>query len=304
MDGRQLLQAVLDQLDDTSQVRREDRRRIFRALDLAAQAFCRFTRIYRRSVTVTTAEGEQHHDLPPDFLDLYMQRPNGRRYVRYTAGADVTWPAVVPWEQIYRLNLTERQETPSRVAIREQETTPALITGTATAPGAESRGAAVLTDAAKNFLTTNRVWPRDAIHNQTKDSDGIVLAVTDATHLQVALFDGKSKGITSGDTYTIVPATRERLSLEAPAASAGHAIDIPYVGMPDPVYSDYGSWRLSDARCYGIASGAAMLLKLPESSWQEAQVLSRGFMEEVKQTNRETARRVLRETRRPAWTGW
>lgn len=305
MDGKSLFKAVQDRLPDLSQSTAElQARPIWKALDLAAQTFCRITRIYTRSTTLTTVLNQQDYTLPPDFLDLYMQRSDGRRFVRYAAGVDISWPRIVPWGEIFRADLATSQDAPARAAIRETETVAALIAGTTTAVGAVARGVAILTDSTKAFLTTNKVWPRDTIHDETSGADGIVVEVTDATHLKCVLFDGKFTGFHNGDAYTIVPASRMQLSLEAPAAVAGHTITVPYVGMPDPVYHDYGSWRFSEPRCYGIASGAAALLELPENSWEEARVMNGQFVEEIRRTNSEIAQRVIRETRRPARSGW
>lgn len=305
MDGKMLLRAVLDRISDQSTAGPYKARRIYESLDQAASIFCRLTKLYKRSVTLTTVAAQQDYTLPPDFLDLWMESYSGRRFVRYYDGTDYFWPTVIDWKSLFRLNLTDSQATPSRVAIRETESIfAASVTGTATTTGAAVRGLAILTDSTKTFLTTTRVWPRDIIHNETDDSYGRVIEVTDATHLKCALFEGKVNGFAIGHAYTIVPESRMQLSLEAPPATSGHLILMPYAGLPDPVFADYSSWRISDTRCRSIAAGAAALLQLPDNSWEEARVMNGQFLEEVRRTKEEIGQGILKHQRRPANSGW
>lgn len=300
-----LTRAVLDRLSDQSTAGPYKARRIYESLDQAAAIFCRLTKIYKRSVTLTTVALQQDYTLPPDFLDLWMENYGGRRFVRYYDGTNHSWPTVIDWKSLFRLNLTVSQDTPSRVSIRETESIfAASVTGTATTAGAAVRGLAILTDSTKTFLTTTRVWPRDVIHNETDGSYGRVIEVTDATHLKCALFEGNINGFGNGNAYTIVPESRMQLTLEAPPVSSGHLILMPYVGLPDPVFADYSSWRISDTRCRSIACGAAALLQLPDNSWEEARVMNGQFLEEVKRTNYEIGKMTLKHERRPAGSGW
>ncbi len=304
MDGKRLTAAFMSCIDDLSAATlQHQQRRIYECMDQACGIFCRQTRSFKSSVTITTVLGQQNYDLPPDFIDFYLQK-DGRYVLRYYDGTNYCWPRVVSWDEIYRLNLTDRQETPGRVCIREKETSEALIAGTADSPGAKTNGLAILTDAAMAFLTTNRVWPRDVIHNEADGSDGYVIEVTDATHLKCALFDGDSNDWSSNDAYTIIPATEKQLMLEAPAATAGHLIVVPYIGMPNPVYSDFAFWRLPSQTCLGIAAGAAALYSIPKNSFQEAQVMNGQFLDEIRRTKTEIAQATLRSTRRSGATGW
>ena len=296
MDGQQLRGAVLDLCDDrNSAAEAYKKRKIYECLDHAASIFCRETRYYKSSATLTTVEGQQDYTLPADFIDLYMKRSD-RYFVRYYDGTDYSFPRLTPWPELFVANLTDRQSVPARVAIRDVETATVAVTGTATAPaGAKSSdGLAVLTDSAQTFLTTHRVWPRDGIHNETDGSSGYVIEVTGATSLKCALFNGSNDDWTIGDAYTIVPNAEKQLTLDAPALTAGHLIAVPFIAMPDPVYSDHASWRLPARICLGIAAGAAALLQLPEHSYQETQWMNGQFREEIFRTKQEIAQTVLK----------
>jgi hypothetical protein len=305
VDGKTLLNAVLDLCDDRNAAAElYRRRRVFECLDQAAAIFCRTIRNYHSATTLTTVAAQQDYTLPADFIDFYMLRSGGY-FVRYYDGADYSWPKVVEWEELYRANLTDAEDVPNRVAIRDRETGAAAIAGTATSAGAKSAdGLCTLTDSTKAFLTTNRVWPRDRIHNTTDNSSGVVVSVLTATTLSVALFEGSGNDWTSADAYTITPATEKQLTLEAKSETAGHLIHIPYIAMPDPVFSDYASWRLPARTCLGIAAGAAALLQLPEHSYTETQWMNGQFAEEIRRTKTEIARQILSgggNRSRPGW---
>lgn len=302
MDGKQLTRAVLDYIDDHSlSGLRDKQRRIYECLDQAAAIFCRETKCLTSTATLTTTESGQHYDLPPDFIDLYMRRSGtDRYYVRYYDGSVYSWPSVVSLDRLFRSNLTDTKETPTRVAIRSKESQESLIQGTADAAGESSNGLAILQDDSMLFTTENRVWPRDIVHNKTDGSDGVVVEVTDSTHLKVALFNGNDNDWSEEDVYTIIPAAEHQLSLEAPAATAGHRITVPYLCMPTPVYSDYGFWSFAPRVCRGIAAGAAALLQLPEQSYDESKVLTGLYADEIRRYRIEKAQASLRSRRRPS----
>jgi hypothetical protein len=213
--------------------------------------------------------------------------------VKYYDGSNYSWPLQTSFDRIFRGNLTDNQDYPSRFAIIDKLTQPALITGTTSAAGAKTAGQCILTDAAKLFLTTNLVYQRDVVHNTTDGSDGLVLSVTDATHLVTALFEGKKNAFGNGDSYVIQRATAKQLYLDAPSETSGHTITVPYVCMPDPVYSDYGFWRLPAAFCHGIACEAAFLFQNREGDYISADRHHILFTQEVRRMRSEQARAAL-----------
>lgn len=305
MDGKQLTVAVLNNIDEYSIAEKEMRqRRIFECLDQACALFCRETRMYKSQATLITVATQQDYHLPPDFIDLWMQNASGQYILRYTAVANTYWPRVIPWAAILRQNLTVNQEIPGHVCIRDRDAAEVNIAGTADADGALAHGLTILEDADKHFTGVDRVWPRDLIHNETTGADGYVITVTDDTHLTTALFDGSRNRWKTNDSYTIIPATEKQLTLEAPAATADHQILVPYIAMPNPVFSDYAQWRLPSHICLGIAAGAAAIMQLAKNSYDETRVMNGQFFDEIQRAKREQALLQLRSARRPARSGW
>lgn len=298
MDGRELTRAVLNSTDGYTAAGKQDKQhRIYECLDAAAAIFLRETRILHTSIDLTTVAGQQDYDLPPDFIDLYMADAAARFFIKYYDASNYSWPPCVSYEEIFRENKTDSQDIPNRFCIRDKDDVEAAVTGKTTSADAASRGQCTLTDTAQTFTTTQRVWPRDIVHNETDGSDGVVLAVTDATHLVTALFGGKNNAWGSGDAYRIQPAVERELYLDAPSTTAGHTMTVPYVCMPTPVYSEYASWRFPPRVCRAIASGAAALLVLPESSYDESRVMQGIFLDEIRRIKVERAQAILAQGR-------
>lgn len=299
MDGKELVRAVLDNIDAQNAAALIDKKwRVYESLDEAAAIFLRETRILHNRVTLTTVAEQQAYALPPDFIDLYLASGPGRRYfIKYNDTAIDSWPRLAPYETIVLDNKTDTQNTPGCFSIRDRYDADTAITGTATAAGALSRGQCTLTDSAKLFTTTHRVWPRYVIHNETDGSDGVVLSVPDATHLVTALAGGSKNAWTSGDVYRIQPSSAMEIYLDAPSEQSGHTMTVEYVCTPAPVYSDYGVWRFPDRVCRAIAAGAAALLVIPEGSYGESRVMQGLFLEEVHRYKTERARQVLSQTK-------
>jgi hypothetical protein len=282
MFGRMLKQLLLDQLD-LSEVDHSyaAERELWEMLDKAACIFVRELMNLHAEATITTVASQQAYDLPGGFLGLYMKNYRRKYFLKYYDGSNYSWPIADTREKIYKQNYTTAQTWPNRFAIVDKETVGTLISGTATAAGAAANGQCTLTDATKLFTTTNRVWPRDIVYNVTDVSMGYVLEVTDATNLLIALFDGTDNDVSLGDAYKIQPSAKSQIFLDAPSESTGHIISIPYVTLPEPVFSDLGSWRFSPETCKAIVSGAAALMKTPKREYKEAMQLGGEFAQEL-----------------------
>lgn len=298
MDGAKLTRLVLDALDEKDLSDNfADQRRIYENLDWAAEIFCSETHILRTSVDITTIADQQAYDLPPDFIELYMKNNSGRNYLKYTYDTDeVCWVYRRSYEKIFKADYTESQETPNAFAIIEKEVKEDLIEGTATSIGAVSGGECILTDTAALFLTTNKVYPRDIIHNITDGSDGYVISITDETHLVCALFDGTDNDFTVDDVYKIQPAAERQVMFEAPSETADHVLTVPYICTPSPVYSDFGFWRLRPRSCRAIAWGAGSLFKVPKRQFKESAELGGHFAAEVDRVRQIQAKKILNES--------
>jgi hypothetical protein len=259
MDGKQLKRAMLDALDEetASKLFNTDDRILYDYLDEAVVEFVRETKCLHATATITTVADQQAYDLPPDFLGLYMRNARDKFFGKYYDGSCYSYPMLCPYERIFRENLTDALSVPGKFAIIDKATAPTQISGMTTSAGARTAGQATLADSAALFTTTNLVCARDRVHNTTDGSSGIVLSVSSATALVTALFDGKTNGYGSGDSYVITRATAKQVYFDAKSESSGHTLTIPYLCKPSPVYSDYGTWRFDPVSCRAVCHEAA-----------------------------------------------
>lgn len=258
MDGKDIIRTILDcaESNELPNNLREDKRILYKLADIAACRWCDLTAYLVKTGSIATVDGTQVYDLPYDFLRVFPRDPNRGRIVRYYDGSVYSFPREVDFEEIFYGNETDEKSYPMEYCIKQAESAPALVTGTVDATGALSVGQTLLNDIAGLFLTTNKVNPRDTVHNTTDASDGIVLSVTDASNLQTALFGGAANCWTLGDAYVIQREPLQQLYLDSPSSTTGHAISIPYIAKPAPVYNDYGFWSIPDDACIAICQEA------------------------------------------------
>lgn len=298
MDGSKLKAIVLDFLDEAGvNDNYAGVREVYENLDWAAAIFVRETGALHDVHEITTEADVQNYPLPPSFLGLYVRDAWDRFIVKYTDGDSTRWPVVVAWEEIWRRNATDSRR-PSQVAIRETPDAEDEETGTATAAGAAAGGECVLTDTTKDFTDTNKVYARSVVHNTDDGSTGYVLAVASETTIRTALFGGTANEWNSGDAYAIEPVNPFQLVLDAPAEDDGHTIEVPFLTMPAPVYSDYGVWRLPLRSCRAICAGAASLFQIPKKEYADSSQIGGPFAAEINRIRRERGRLALRQGRR------
>lgn len=277
----------------------EDKKFFYDCLDAAALDFVRQTRILTAIATITTVEDQQRYDLPANFIEPYLKDRSRRFVAKYNDGTYDYWPRLTSFEKIYRANYSDSKDVPGRFAIRDKPAGETEVTGTATSAGAASAGRCILTDSAALFESTVEV--RDLIHNTTDGSSGVVLSVTDDTHLVCALFDGTDDDWTSSDAYVITPAANYETYLDAPSGTAGHTLYVPYLCMPSPVYSDYDTWRFPPMSCRAICYEAAWLFNADyEDGLARFEKLHDLYLEEILRVNRETALKRLQGGRYPS----
>ncbi len=297
MDGAKLTSRFLDFLDEGGvNANYADTREIYDCLDWAVAIFVRETGALHATQTITTVADQQNYALVPGFLGLYVRDAWDRYIVKYSDGDTTRWPYYVAWEEIWRANVTESR-WPTQVSYREAPDALETEEGTATADGAASGGECVLTDTTKDFQTSDVVYPRSVVHNTADGSTGLVLEVTGATTVRTALFGGTTNAWTSGDAYVIEAANPFQLVLDAPAEAAGHTIEVPYLAMPAPVYSDYGMWRLPIRSCTAICAGGASLFQIPKKEYADSGQIGGLFAAEITRIRRERARMALRQGR-------
>jgi hypothetical protein len=319
MNGRTMLRLFADAMgaDGMAALYGAGMRSAYEALDWAAAIFCREALPLKLTTDITTVLDQQDYALPPDFIELYARDRGGRYRVKYIGEDDgVSWPYFVPDEKILFADLTTATSAaPDVFSLINQSAAGDEITGTAASDAEASRGESLLYDTTKDFAGTDRVYPRDAVHNLTDGSSGYVLQVVDAHTLAVALFpdpvdaanlsptnlDG-SCGFESGHSYSVMPSSQTALRLSRPAGYSGHTLRIPYHGMPLPVFAESRAWRWPERTCRAIVSGAASIVKQPDKkNAKEVEALAREFASEVARVRVEVARQALNHynTRQP-----
>lgn len=293
MDGKQLTQAFLDAIDRAEADLLElQPRAIYQALDLAACEFARRARCLTKTATLTMAEAQQRYDLPPDFISLYASAAGGRLVGKYTdAAGSVSWPSAVDESLIFQYDIVD-SGAPACFAIVPRIASEGRITGTVTSTGAAAGGEAALVDSGAAF--TGAVEVRDRVHNATKESSGIVVAVTSATQLACAMAGGTGSGFALSDAYVIVPAATQQVLLDAPSETAGETLEIAYIASPPPVFSDYATWPFTEDRSQKIALEAAFQYLLHKKQGRPRAEDHQMFMAEITQTKREIALNLLR----------
>jgi hypothetical protein len=307
MDGKTLLRWFLDLLGEAEFYGDySSQRKAYECLDWAAALFCREALPLALTATLTTVTAQQDYPLPPDFIQLYAKDRAGRYRVKYT-GVDgaVSWPYLTSDERIFFADQTGAEEAPpAAFAIVGATAAAAAVSGTVTSGSAQNGGECQLIDTEKDFTGSDRVYPRDTVHNVTDGSSGYVLEVVDANTLAVALFDGTNDDFTVGDTYRVIPASQHSLRLNRPAGYSGHTITVPYYGMPLPVYAEARTWRFSERTCRAIVAGAVSIFKKPVKDYTGAAAIGGDFAAEIGRLRQERARQILdrHNARRPV--GW
>jgi hypothetical protein len=263
-DGKSLtngLAALLNETLSTSSFL--ETKSIYDYLYEAALEFARRTRVLTTTQTITTVADQAAYDLNPDFLCFYLRDSSNRYVAKLDDGSNDYWLPFRDYEAVTYANNEDSVTLPTHFSLIDNATVDSNITGTATANGAATGNECTLTDSAGDF--TN-VEVGDDIHNTTDGSDGVVLAVTSTTALQVALFGGTGNDITSADAYVIVPQGRKSIVLDPPPSTSGYTLTLRYVQKPDPVYSYYRKYRFDSQYAHALIKYAAWLFKYKDSS--------------------------------------
>lgn len=241
MDGKQLLRALRDLLNESSDSGWWDEYSAYNYLYQAACEFVDRTGCLRESQDITTVADTASYRLNADFKRMYLRNSSRKFYIKVNDGSNSEFITHKPYEEIYYANNTTSIPIPSNFAIIDDQDPPDAVSGTATANGAKTNGQCTLTDAAGDFTD---ISAGDAIHNTTDSSMGVVLSVTSGTVLVAAMFDGTDNDFDNGDAYYIVPQPRYKIVLDPAPSVAGYTLTVPYVQKPAPVYSDFGRYRI------------------------------------------------------------
>ena len=258
MDGLTLLTRLQNELQESDSSAFLDDRYSYELLWEAAQEFVFQTKCLTASTTLTTVADQTNYTLPADFLELFLRNSDGEYFVQYDDGSDTSNLTYREYEEIIYANNTTSVSIPSRFCIIDKASLPSQITGTASADGNKSGGQCTLTVASDTF-TSGLVAPGDIVHNVTDGSSGVVLSVTDAKNLVCALFNGTDNEWDNGDSFVIQPQARDQLMLDPPPSTSSHTITVYYIQRPDPVFSDYGIYRIPEKYHQALVFYAAFL---------------------------------------------
>jgi hypothetical protein len=258
MDGKMMLFQVRQLLQESDNSSFLDDRTTYDYLYEAACELVSTLKFTTATQTITTTATTSLYDLNADFLSLYMKNDFNIYIIMYYDSSGYYWPTFRDESFIFQDNSLSDSSIPNCFSILDQASLPTNVTGTVTANGSASNGECTLTDAGTSFTSTVSIG--DQVHNTTDGSDGVVLSVAD-TSLVTAMFGGTAGDWTSADAYVIVPQTKRQLLLDPPSLTAGHTVTVKYVPKPNPVYSDFRSYRLPTHYIPAIIKYAAWLYK-------------------------------------------
>ena len=267
MDGATFIRTLRESVGENSASQYLDARTSYQWGQEAACEEVRRGRLLRATQTITTQAETASYVLNADFLSLDLRNKNGDPIIKYNDGTTDHWLDFEEYDDLVYGNQTDSVSVPSKFAIIDKAALYSQITGTATSAGAQSAGLSILTDTSGLFTTTDYVSAGDIIHNTTDTSSGVVLSVTDATHLNTALFSNSSGAVASweaSDAYVIQPQGRLQIVLDPPPSTAGHTITVYYLQRPSPVYHDYGTWRFPSQYCDALVEYVAAKYKLAD----------------------------------------
>jgi len=269
MDGKELLYQLEKILGEDELATWMDDKTSYFYLWEGASRYVAKTNCLTAYQDITTVADQVGYVLDAEYMKLYLRDSFNRYYIRYYDQTNyhfITWK---DYEEIIHANTyqlvadasQEGVDVPNHFSIHDKTSLYSQITGTCTLAGDESGGECTLTDGSGLFTTTDYVTPGDTIHNTTDDSHGIVISVTDATHLVCALFGGTDNEWDSSDAYVIQPQGRYELILDPPPDDADDTVRVWYVERPQPVFSDYGAYRLPQQAMEPIINYAAASYK-------------------------------------------
>jgi len=256
MDGLGLLYSLRNLLNEDVSSAFLDDRTSYEYLWQAAKTFASRAGVLKATQDIITVAGTSVYNLNPDFDKLYLKDSNNNFIVKYDDGTTQTF---LPWKSYDRViyeNNTTSTVAPSNFTLLDAQL-PAQITGSATTTATSIGNLTLLTDTAVDF--TN-VGLGDIVHNTTTGESGYVVSKTSTTVIGTALFGGSGTW-TSGDTYVIQPQGRLQIIIDPPPSASGDTITVYYIQVPDPVFTDYGVYRIQQKYIPLLVGYAAWLYK-------------------------------------------
>jgi hypothetical protein len=284
MDGKTLTSRTLQLLNEVSTSAIINSRATFDFINDAARDWVIKTECLTAEDTLTTVASQAGYVLKADYLGLYLKQ-NNRFYVKFYDGSNYTFIDFREYTEVYYGNDTTAVDVPGYFTIADYGSLYAQVTGTASAAGSATGGRCLLTTLTDKF--TN-VSAGDQIHNTSDGSSGVVLSVTDAKNIYIALFGGTDNDITNADAFVIQPRGRMKLILDPPPATAGYYVYVPYLQAPDPVYHDYGVFRINFDYTEAFANYAAWRYKYKDKAFDYGDKFYAAYLLEVNKYRRQT----------------
>lgn len=260
MDGKEALYRLRNLLNEEADSGFLDEKTSYDYINDAAREFAGRTKCLKNSQAITTVGSQTGYTLNANFMSLYLKNENNRHYALYNDGSS-SYNDFIYWKDYEDIILADNVDSvakPSHFTIIDDSTLDTQVTGTATSTGAATGGQCTLTDTAADFSNASA---GDIVHNTTDGSDGVVLSKTSTTELVTALFNGTADDWTSGDAYVVQPQGRIQLILDPLPSTSGHTLTVHYIQRPDPVFSDYGTFRFQPQYMDAIIKYAAFLYK-------------------------------------------
>lgn len=286
MDGRTLRYQLAYAIGESTSSAFLDDKTTFDYLYEAAIELARCTQALNGSQSITTVAETAGYLLNPDFLALRIKNDSNEWVIKYNDGTSEYFIPFRSYEAAYYSNNTDETSVPSTFAISDYQTQASNVTGTASATSTVTNDEATLTSSTATFTTSVAVG--DAIHNTTDGSHGVVLAKTSSTVLQTALFYGTNNYWTSTNAYIIIPQGRRQLVVDPASLTSGHTITVPYTQKPDPVYSDYRTYRFDRSFQAALVKYAAWLYKYRDSEPNYGDAFFKYFIAQVGRAAKDT----------------
>jgi hypothetical protein len=202
------------------------------------------------------------YTLPANFQELYAMDNLNRHYIRFNQGVGTqdqfcTWRDIDAMEHDVVPNSS--QVFPDFFGLRDA-TVPVNLSGSMGAfVGPVLPGESLLGDSSTNF--SGIVAPGDIIHNYTDGSSGYVIQVLNSGALTTALSGGINNYWSGGDKYYLTLQSRMSLHFEPYPNTSGVQVYVPYIKVPDPVYSPYRSYPFPSSYRFPLVKYAAWLYK-------------------------------------------
>jgi hypothetical protein len=283
VDGKSALRGLRELLNERSTSSWLDTRSSYYWIYQSAIEFVRRTQCLKNTQSITTVADQASYTLNADFMEMYLRTEDTHElYIKYNDGTSDYFIKFKKYQEIIYENQTTSKTIPDFFTIIDDSVKDTRLSSTTTSVGAASGGECTLTDSAADFAD---VSPGDIVHNTTDGSDGVVLSKTSSTALVTALFDGTDNDWTSGDAYVIQPQARLKIVFDPAPSTSSHTATVYYIERPDPVYSDYGIYRIQSQYLQALVFYAAALYEYRDDEVNSSSRLVQFFDREVRQAS-------------------